>query len=301
MPENVFKARGVVELSSRVAIGVPRFKTAEDVREENQDDNLYKGPTIEEIESEIANLRASWEEDLTAMRKRASDDAARILEDARTQSFEIYKAKQNEARNLIDNAKEEATRIIKEATENSDAIKRDSSSIEEDAKRNGYRDGHQEGLEKALLDSQADVQAIVGRLKRILGETINKRNEIVDVAESQVIEVAILVAKRVVKMITEKDRNVVVRNIQEALRRVKGRAKVTIRVNIDDLEVAARHKDEFYQMLDKIEGVTILEDPNVDMGGCIIETDFGDIDARISTQINEIETAIKAVEPIKSF
>ena len=54
-------------------------------------------------------------------------------------------------------------------------------------------------------------------------------------------------------------------------------------------------------MLDKIEGVTVLEDPNVDVGGCMIETDFGDIDARINTQLNEIETAIKEVEPIKGF
>ena len=67
------------------------------------------------------------------------------------------------------------------------------------------------------------------------------------------------------------------------------------------MEVSARHKDEFYQMLDKIEGVTVLEDPNVDIGGCMIETDFGDIDARINTQLNEIETAIKEVEPIKGF
>ena len=79
-------------------------------------------------------------------------------------------------------------------------------------------------------------------------------------------------------MLTERDKGIVIRNIQEALRRIKGRTKITIRVNIDDLEVSARHQDEFYQMLDKIEGVTVLEDPNVDIGGCMIETDFGDIE-----------------------
>ena len=300
MSENVFKAKGVMELTTRIPIDVPRFKTADDIRVV-EEDNVYRGPSIEEIEEEIAKLRASWEDDLTTIRKRASDDAARILEDARTQSFEIYKAKQNESRSLVDNAKEESSRLIKEATEEAENILKDSQSIQEDAKRNGYKEGHAEGFESAIKDGGVEVQNMVEKLKRILGETINKRNEIIDISESQIIEIAVLIAKRVVKMITEKDKNVVVRNIQEALRRVKGRAKVTIRVNIDDLEVSARHKDEFYQMLDKIEGVTILEDPNVDIGGCIIETDFGDIDARISTQLNEIETAIKEVEPIKGF
>ncbi len=58
-------------------------------------------------------------------------------------------------------------------------------------------------------------------------------------------------------------------------------------------------KDDFYRMLDNIENVNVLEDPNIEKGGCIIETDFGDIDARISAQLDEIETAIKNIQPIK--
>ncbi len=300
MPENVFKATRIVELTSRVPIETPRFDVP-DADKELSEEELYKGPTVAEIEEEISNLRRQWEDDLMSMRKKANDDAGRILEDARTQSFEIYKAKQNESRVLVENAKEEASRMIKEATEQVEEIEKNAQVVQDNAKREGYKEGYQEGVENAIKDGNVEVRNMVEKLKKILGETINKRNDIIDVSEAQIIDIAVLIAKRVVKMITEKDKNVVVRNIQEALRRVKGRARVTIRVNIDDLEVSARHKDEFYQMLDKIEGVTILEDPNVDIGGCIIETDFGDIDARISTQLNEIETAIKEVEPIRNL
>ena len=223
------------------------------------------------------------------------------MEDAKNQAFEIFKSKQNEAHVISEQAKVDASKIIQDANAEKAKIESESESIRDAAYKEGYAKGYDEGFEKSFSDSNNDLTKLAEQLRKILGETINKRNEIIDAAEAQVIEVAVLIAKRVVKMLTERDKGIVIRNIQEALRRIKGRTKITIRVNIDDLEVSARHKDEFYQMLDKIEGVTVLEDPNVDIGGCMIETDFGDIDARINTQLNEIETAIKEVEPIKGF
>ncbi|ADK32053.1 flagellar assembly protein FliH [Brachyspira pilosicoli] len=299
MPEKVFKAKSIVELTQKVNIAVPHHKLQEEIDFEEQEE--YHGPSIEEIEAEIAGLRAQWEEDLKDMRRKAADEAQRIIEDAKNQAFEIFKAKQNEVHIMSEQAKVDASRIIQDANAEKERIQNESESIKEAAYKEGYAKGYDEGFEKSFADGNNDLTKLNEKLKKILAETINKRNEIIDTAEAQLIEVAILIAKRVVKMLTEKDKGIVIRNIQEALRRIKGRTKITIRVNIDDLEISARHKDEFYQMLDKIEGVTVLEDPNVDVGGCMIETDFGDIDARINTQLNEIETAIKEVEPIKGF
>ena len=299
MPEKVFKAKSIVELTQKVNIAVPHHKLQEEIDFEEQEE--YHGPSIEEIEAEIAGLRAQWEEDLKDMRRKAADEAQRIIEDAKNQAFEIFKAKQNEVHIMSEQAKVDASRIIQDANAEKERIQNESESIKEAAYKEGYAKGYDEGFEKSFADGNNDLTKLNEKLKKILAETINKRNEIIDTAEAQLIEVAILIAKRVVKMLTEKDKGIVIRNIQEALRRIKGRTKITIRVNIDDLEISARHKDEFYQMLDKIEGVTVLEDPNVDVGGCMIETDFGDIDARINTQLNEIETAIKEVEPKKGF
>lgn len=300
MAEKVFKSKSVMQLSQKTSIATPKYKTLADIEAEKEDE-VYSGPTVEEIEAEIANLRESWEKELREMKRKANDEADRILEEAKRNAFDIFKVKQNDGQKIIEDAQQEASRIINDAEIQAGDLKKDASAVRDTAEREGYEKGMHDGFEKAFQEGRVELERMVGKLTRILGETINKRNEIIDMSETQLIEIAILVAKRVVKMITERDKGVVVRNIQEALRKVKGRAKVTIRVNIDDLEIAARHKDEFYQMLDKIEGVTVLEDPNVEVGGCIIETDFGDIDARISTQLNEIETAIKEIEPIKGI
>ena len=52
-------------------------------------------------------------------------------------------------------------------------------------------------------------------------------------------------------------------------------------------------------MVESVKSVTVVEDSTVDRGGCIIETDFGQIDARISSQLHEIEEKIVELAPIK--
>ena len=53
------------------------------------------------------------------------------------------------------------------------------------------------------------------------------------------------------------------------------------------------------RMVENVKSVTVVEDSSVDRGGCVIETDFGQIDARISSQLHEIEEKIIELTPIK--
>jgi len=53
-------------------------------------------------------------------------------------------------------------------------------------------------------------------------------------------------------------------------------------------------------MLEGVKSIQVAEDSSVDSGGCVIETDFGEIDARISNQLAELESKILEVSPIKT-
>ena len=90
-------------------------------------------------------------------------------------------------------------------------------------------------------------------------------------------------------------------NIVHALRKVKGRGDVTIRVNLADLELTTEHTNDFIQAVENIKNISVVEDSSVDRGGCIVETDFGAIDARISSQLTELEQRILEISPIKTI
>ncbi|OHD64095.1 MAG: hypothetical protein A2096_03045 [Spirochaetes bacterium GWF1_41_5] len=298
MASNIIKSAKAHYSKKPVFITPPSFKNLID---DEVEEEIYSGPSIEEIEKEITDKKNSAGEELRQLRKEAEEEAKRIIELAEVGAFQRIKDGNEKYKAELENARRQSEDIIKDARSRAEEIIKEAEARKNDIQQAAHKEGFDKGFEEAYEKGHEELDRIKGRLEKILGETINKRNEIIESSEKQLINISIAVAKKVVKAITESDQAVILRNVTEALRKVKGRAQVTIRVNINDLELTTRHKDDFYRMLDNIENVNVLEDPNIEQGGCIIETDFGDIDARIATQMNEIETAIKNIQPIKGF
>ncbi|MFW5806248.1 MAG: F0F1 ATP synthase subunit delta, partial [Spirochaetota bacterium] len=123
---------------------------------------------------------------------------------------------------------------------------------------------------------------------------------IIEESESQIIHLVLEIAKKVVKVISENQRNVVVNNVVQALRKLKQKSDVIIRVNFQDVKMVSSHTEQITSMVERAGNITVAEDSSVDPGGAIIETDFGQIDARISSQLREIEDRIVELAPIKS-
>ncbi len=90
-------------------------------------------------------------------------------------------------------------------------------------------------------------------------------------------------------------------NVLAALKKVRTRGEVTLRVNLEDVKLTSEHTSEFIKHVEKVQGITVMEDSSVEKGGCIVETDFGAIDARISSQLTELENKIIEVSPVKSI
>jgi flagellar assembly protein FliH len=67
-----------------------------------------------------------------------------------------------------------------------------------------------------------------------------------------------------------------------------------------DVKLSTEHIKDFIQVVEGAKSIQVVEDSTVDQGGCIIETDFGEIDARITSQLAELETKILEMSPIKS-
>jgi flagellar assembly protein FliH len=117
---------------------------------------------------------------------------------------------------------------------------------------------------------------------------------------------ALLIARKVVKtLISAEHADIVRANASAALAKVRSRGTVTIKVNLADLDLATAHKEEFIKLVETTVTsagdvkLQIHEDSSVDEGGCVVETDFGEIDARINAQLSEIETRILEASPLK--
>ena len=170
------------------------------------------------------------------------------------------------------------------------------SGIEKDAFEKGFSEGRDTGFDSG----KGEVERLIDKVQIVLNNAIEKRNQIIEESETQLINLVLLISQKVIKVISENQKNVVINNVIQALRKLKTRGEVIVRVNLSDVQLTTDHIKDFMRMVDNIRSITVLEDSTVDRGGCIIETDFGEIDARISSQLNEIRDRILELAPIKT-
>jgi flagellar assembly protein FliH len=307
MAKLVFKPIQIAEAHDQIEIAIsekykkfhkPEVEEEYEVDTEGNIIEQYQGPSIEEIEEELQRYRAETEEQVRQILADAQVKAEKIVEEGKTRAFQLIqdskekvKVEEDMARakadEILNRAKQEVERMIKEA-------EMKVAEIEHEAYQRGYDAGREVGFKKG----QGEVRRLIDRLGTIVGKAIDIREDIIQASEKQMVEMILIIARKVIKDEIVERKEIVLNNIREALKRIKDRDRVDIRVNFSDLEITTAHKDELIKLMESLRKVNIYEDSRVDRGGVIIETDVGAIDARISTQLKEIEEAIRNAEPI---
>ncbi len=298
MAKNVFRAMEIVNVNNRITLDSP-FPEIEAVEEAPVVEE-YSGPTADDLRKEADLFRNNWEKEKQDMIKAAESKVEQILRDADQRAFEEVQQKTDEIQVLKKKAEDEAEMLVSDAKTNAEELTEKVESELADIKKRAEEEGYESGRETGYEEGKVEVERLVQQLHSIIDKTIEKRNDIIDESETQVINLVIMIAKKVVKVISENQKNVVVNNVIQALRKLKSRGEVLIKVNLADVELTSEHIKDFMRMVENIRSVTVVEDSTVDRGGCIIETDFGEIDARISSQLHEIEEKILDLVPIKT-
>lgn len=300
MAKSVFRPGEAKQVEKKIMLPlVHDYAPVEEVEEVVVEE--YKGPTADELRQEAEEYRAKFEAEKQQMLAQAQNSADEILkkaEDAafaevkrQTEQAQIIKADaENEANEIIQKAKIEAERIIADANA-------EKSHLIESSKQIGYEEGHKEGFAKG----EAEVERLVDRMHKILEAVMLRREEILKETETQIVELVVLMSRKVIKILSENQKSVILANVLAALKKVKARGDVILRVNMEDVKLTTEHISEFVQRVENINGITIMEDSSVEKGGCIVETDFGAIDARISSQLTELENKILEVSPVKTI
>ena len=110
----------------------------------------------------------------------------------------------------------------------------------------------------------------------------------------EVVELALAIARKVICREVKMDKEVVVCVAKEALARVEDSATINIKMNPSDLQFINETKYQLSDLVDNIEDVTLTAEERIESGGCIIETNLGEIDARIENQLQAVEESFRS-------
>ena len=300
MNKNLFQPGEVKTKSGEFKLGL--VHTFEEPVEEVEVEEVpqYTGPTADDLRREAEAFKTQWETEKQQLLDEAHAQADKIIEDAKDAAFAEVKRQSDEAQAIKANAENEAQKIVSDAKVQADDIAAKAQIERDDLKRSAYDEGFKSGQEAGFESGKAEVNRLIERSHKILETVLNRREEILIETEDQVVQLVLLISKKVVKIMSENQKQVVMANVLSALKKVKTRGNVTIRVNLEDVKLLTDHIKDFTAQVENVSGITLVEDSSVDKGGCIVETDFGAIDARISSQLSELESKILELSPLKT-
>lgn len=300
MQKNVFRPYEIkAKENSKYTLGLvhdyaPPKEEKEEVKEE------YKGPTVEELKKEAEAYKVHWENEKKKMKEEAEAEAKKIVQDAERTAFEEVKRQTNQAQEIRAAAQKEAEEIVRKAKDEAARTLNQAKTEAANTKDAAYKEGYDKGVQEGFTSGKDEEDRLISRVHKILDAVIKRREEILLETEEQIVDLVILMARKVVKVITKTQEGIISENVLSALKKVKSRGNVTIRVNTTDLKLTTEHIDDFIKQVEKIEGITVIEDGSIEKGGCIVDTDFGSIDAKISSQLSELEERILEVSPEKT-
>jgi flagellar assembly protein FliH len=151
-----------------------------------------------------------------------------------------------------------------------------------------YARAFAEGERSGLAAAQKETAALARKLATTLDDLMRVRNEMIRHTEKQMVQLALAIARRLVHREVSVDATLLVTMMRVALERVSDAARVTVRLNPAD------HQSVVAALAETPTGgqVTLTADPRVPRGGCKVETEYGDVDAGVDAQIQEIARAL---------
>ncbi len=182
-------------------------------------------------------------------------------------------------------AKKEGEKYLKEAKLKAERIEKEA-----------YEKGFEEGKRIAIEEGRKTVSPVVETVKKILTEVSGLKENIYKTMESEMLELILAVSEKVIHREIASDKEMVLNTIKAAVAGITGKEEIAIKVNPEDLEEARKIKTDILSSFNGLKNVTVDGDPSIERGGCTVETNFGNIDARIGHQIEEIKHSLKAVK-----
>ena len=163
----------------------------------------------------------------------------------------------------------------------------------DEIKIRAFQKGFTEGEKVGFEAGSKRVDPLINSLSQGLEQLKNIRREIHRKIEKEVAQLALSIAKKIVCHEVKTTEETVVCVAREALSRVENPGKIKVKLNPADLQFIQDTKSQLSHFLDDVDSIRFEAEDSIRSGGCLIETDMGDIDARIETQLQAIEESFQ--------
>lgn len=219
-----------------------------------------------------------------------------LLADLESEITQKKRIALTEIQSMIDTANNQAQEIIKEANQEAQEIQEDLNSqkeIFENDKNNFLR---QIEIQKQQTFEQGMQEARVyfDEFTRYLAEFHNMEKTARLEALPQITSIALDVARQILHYEAQTNPKLLEQQVLRSIEKViNSKGVIQIYLNPSEIQSASSLEKALTRLLDQNTRVVFLEDPNVDLGSCIINTQGGRLNASFRAQLDVIKSSFE--------
>lgn len=176
--------------------------------------------------------------------------------------------------------KKEFTTLMKAA----DVVKLAKKEMAEEADR-VREEAEKEGFQKGLEKWNQQLAHINAELRELREET-----------QKKILPLALKAARKILGEELKLHPDRIVDIVLTSLKPVTQHKKIVIYVNKDDLAIIEKSKSKIRKIFEHLESLSIQERDDIEVGGCMIETEAGIINAQLENQWLALEAAFKSFD-----
>lgn len=178
---------------------------------------------------------------------------------------EVFEASQ-EAKRILEEARRAAAAIIDEAHQQKEKLLAE------------YRQvGREEGL--------AQMSAEIAKAKIQAGEILKR-------AEPEILALSLKIAEKIIGHDLERQPDLIADICANAVEAMRNAKQLTLRINPKDGAVLRSKTPKLMELVGRSVDIAIRDDGDVEPGGCIIQTEYGTVDAQLKTQLEMLRNVL---------
>ncbi|QDU94586.1 FliH/SctL family protein [Lignipirellula cremea] len=192
----------------------------------------------------------------------------------------------DQAGNYLQTVQEKAQKIVADAQAQGAEIQRNAAISGKAAAEKAAKKLAQDS---AAAQVREQLQTLLPALNKLMSEVDQARLDWRGRWQENVVDLAVAIAERVIRRELAAQPQITLDLVQEALELASGVGKVRIRLHPQDHQALGAEVQSLAAAFQKISSAEVVADPKIERGGCVLQTDFGEIDQQIPTQLARLK------------
>jgi len=169
--------------------------------------------------------------------------------------------------------------------------------VQEQAYQEGYQLGQDEGFKAAFEKKKSELEFGLQQLNEVLVKVETIKTDMVEQNESHIVSLIYKVAEKIAFDHIQQNPEIVLSVIKKAIETAQAEQDVVVQIAKEQVEFIETMKQSTGRDFEFLKNVKVEPSDKVQAGGCIVETNYGVIDARIDERTSKLWEEISQMLP----